>query len=196
MSYFLTIYCLGICHWHTSQCCQSSTILFLLTSSVPLFKYFIQLCQCKILAIFIFLTFSVFLMHPPDTQACEKCFFLQPGLKSSFSAQPSKTVLRPDQCCLCLCWSSLGSGWSCDWNIPQGPKFCPICSHVDLQIFPPVWDFWHPKFPGCAYIIPVWRRTWLYGLECALCNWTSSLKNTPAILPVLVWGCEVCDVAL
>lgn len=49
VSYFLTIYCLGICHWHTSQCCQSSTTLFLFTSSVSLFKYFIQLCQCKIL---------------------------------------------------------------------------------------------------------------------------------------------------
>lgn len=122
--------------------------------------------------------------------------FFSPGLRSCFSAHPRRIVLRPVQCCFCLHWSSLGSGWSYEWNIPQGLKFCPICSHVDLQIFPPVWDFWHPEFPGCAYIIPVRRRTWLYGLECALCNWTSSLKNTPAILPVLVWGYEVCDVAL
>lgn len=124
--------------------------------------------------------------------------FLSSSLVRKAAFQPilARLLLRPVQCCLCLCWSSLGSGWSCEWNIPQGPKFCPICSHVDLQIFPPVWDFWHPKFPGCAYIIPVRRWTWLYGLECALCNWTSSLKNTPAILPVLVWGYELCDVAL
>lgn len=69
--------------------------------------------------------------------------------EAAFQPVPAKLCSEnwPVQPCLCLCWSSPGSDWSCKWNTCQAAKLWPICSHVDLQIFPPEFEiFGTPGF--------------------------------------------------
>lgn len=104
--------------------------------------------------------------------------------------------LWPVQPSLCLCPSSPGSDWSCKWNTPRLLNSDQFAAMSTWKYFLQSLRFLASQVSWMCLHHPCAEEDLAVWLECALCNWTSSLKNTPAILPVLALGYEACDAAL